>query len=358
MQRPSHLGVDPVDALHDETTMKITVVGLGAVGGLMAARLANAGHAVSGLARGATLAAIRRHGVRLDAGGENGITGTPLEATYDAGALGLQDLVIVAVKGPALAAVAGQIQPLLGPETMVMPAMNGVPWWFLRAGTSAAAVAGRRLASVDPDGRIETCLPLDRVVGCVVHLACSSPEPGLVRLGFGNRLIVGEPAGGRSARVDSVVALLDGAGFEAEPSTDIRQQIWYKLWGNMTMNPVSALTGSDSHAILDDPLVLDFMLGAMRESAQIGDAIGCSITESGHERMAIARALGPFKTSMLQDAIAARPLELDALVGAVHEIGGHLGLAMPNIGALLGLARLMARNRGLYPAAVGAAPAV
>lgn len=330
--------------------MKITVVGLGAVGGLMAARLADAGHAVSGLTRGATLAAVRRHGLRLDSGSANGIVSRPLSVTDDADALGVQELVIVAVKGPALASVAEQIQPLLGPTTLVMPAMNGVPWWFLQTGAVAEAVAGRRLASVDPDGTIEARLPIDRVIGCVVHLACSSPESGLVRLGFGNRLIVGEPAGGRSTRSDAVAASLGAAGFDAEVSADIRHAIWYKLWGNMTMNPVSALSGADSHAILDDPLVLGFMLGAMREAAQIGDAIGCSIIDSGEERMAIARALGPFKTSMLQDTLAARPLELDALVGAVHEIGGHLGLAMPNIAALLGLARLMARSRGLYPA--------
>lgn len=335
--------------------MKITVVGLGAVGGLIAARLANAGHAVSAFARGATLAAVRRHGLRLDSGSASGITSTPLDVTDDAHAIGVQDLVIVAVKGPALAGVAEQIQPLLGPMTLVMPAMNGVPWWFLQTGALSEAVAGRRLASVDPNGKIEASLPRDQVIGCVVHLACSSPEPGLVRLGFGNRLIVGEPAGGRSTRADAVATALGDAGFDAEACPDIRHQIWYKLWGNMTMNPVSALTGADSHAILDDPLVLGFMLAAMREAARIGDAIGCSIAESGDERMAIARALGPFKTSMLQDTLAARPLELDALVGAVHEIGGHLGLAIPNIAALLGLARLMARSRGLYPAALPAA---
>jgi 2-dehydropantoate 2-reductase len=328
--------------------MKIAVVGLGAVGGLMAARLAAAGHQVSALARGATLAALRDHGLRLDMAGRQ--TSVRLAASDDAATLGAQDLVIVALKGPALAAAAASMQPLLGAETVVMPAMNGVPWWFLQAAPAAVALADRRLASVDLDGRIAALLPLERVLGCVVHLTCSSPEPGLVRHGFGDRLIVGEPAGGRSARVDAVSAALAQAGFQTEASTDIRREIWYKLWGNMTMNPVSALTGAESHHIIDDPLVLAFMLGTMEEAARIGAQIGCAITQSGEERMAVARQLGAFKTSMLQDSLAGRPLEIDALVGAVHEIGTRLGIAMPNIGALLGLTRLMARERGLYPA--------
>ncbi|HEY9240077.1 MAG TPA: ketopantoate reductase C-terminal domain-containing protein, partial [Burkholderiaceae bacterium] len=155
-----------------------------------------------------------------------------------------------------------------------------------------------------------------------------------------------------SARVDAVCAALAAAGFTTEASADIRREVWYKLWGNMTMNPVSALTGAESHRIIDDPLVLQFMLGTMEEAAAIGARIGCAITQSGHERMAVARQLGAFKTSMLQDTLAGRPLEIDALVGAVHEIGTRLAVPMPNIGALLGLTRLMARERGLYPLAV------
>jgi 2-dehydropantoate 2-reductase len=232
-----------------------------------------------------------------------------------------------------------------------MPAMNGVPWWFLQTLPAATAPANRQLASVDPDGRIAAALPLDRVLGCVVHLACASPEPGLVRHSFGDRLIVGEPAGGASARTEAVCAALTAAGFTAEPSTDIRQDIWYKLWGNMTMNPVSALTSAPTDRILDDPLVHAFILRTMQEGALIGAQIGCPIAQSGEARMALTRELGSFKTSMLQDALAGRALELDALVAAVREIGERLSLATPNIDALLGLTRLMARERGLYPAA-------
>jgi 2-dehydropantoate 2-reductase len=188
------------------------------------------------------------------------------------------------------------------------------------------------------------------VLGCVVHLTCSCPEPGVVQHGFGDRLIVGEPAGGPSARTAAVCAALADAGFQAEASDDIRHAIWFKLWGNMTMNPVSALTGATADRILDDPLVLGFMLAAMGEAAEIGERIGCPIHQSGEQRMEVARQLGAFRTSMLQDLQAGRALELDALVGAVHEIAAKVGVKTPNIGALLGLSRLMARERGLYPA--------
>jgi 2-dehydropantoate 2-reductase len=325
--------------------MKIAVVGLGAVGGLLAGRLATTGHDVCALARGATLAALREHGLRVTMSGQ--AFNTPINASDDAHQLGPQDLVIVALKGPALAVAAQGLQALMGPETTVMPAMNGVPWWFLQA--TAAAGATPRLASIDPDGHIEAAIPLACVLGCVVHFTCSSPQPGVVQHGFGDRLIVGEPGGGASARTNAVCAALAQAGFKAEASADIRYDIWFKLWGNMTMNPVSALTGATTDHILDDPLVHGFILRAMQEAAQIGARIGCPITQSVEERMAVTRQLGGFKTSMLQDAQAGRALELDALVGAVHEIGTRVNVPMPNIGALLGLTRLMARERGLYP---------
>ena len=335
--------------------MKIAVVGLGAVGGLLAARLARAGCSVSGLARGATLAAVRDRGLRVEEAGRETVARLPV--SDDAASLGPQDLVVIALKGPALIAAAESLRPLLGERTIVLPAMNGVPWWFMstarptRAARDPAASMEAPLASVDPDGRIGRTLPVAQVLGCVVHLTCSSPEPGLVKHGFGQRLIVGEPAGGVSARTESVCRTLAEAGFTAEPSADIRKDIWYKLWGNMTTNPISALTGATTDRILDDPLVHAFMLRVMAEAAAIGARIGCPIEQSGEDRMVVTRQLGGFRTSMLQDAIAGRPLEIDALVGAVHEIGSRLGVDAPNISALLGLTRLMARERGLYPAA-------
>jgi 2-dehydropantoate 2-reductase len=227
--------------------------------------------------------------------------------------------------------------------------MNGVPWWFLQTPAIARRLRNdeQGLASIDPLGHIAAALPLAQVLGCVVHFAAASPAPGVMKHGFGERLIVGEPAGGTSPRVDAVAAVLRDAGFEVDASTDVRRDIWFKLWGNMTMNPVSALTGATCDRILDDPLLRVFVLQAMAEAAAIGARIGCPIEQSGEERMAITRQLGAFKTSMLQDAEAGRPLEIDALVGAVHEIGQRVGVAMPAIGALLGLTRLMARSRGL-----------
>ncbi len=329
--------------------MKITVVGLGAVGGLMAARLALAGHPVSALARGATLAAVRAQGVRLQmAGAEHR---AEVRATDDPVLLGPQDLVVIALKGQALPGLAPTLAPLIGANTTVLTAMNGVPWWFLRTPALAQRLsrAQQQLLSIDPDGHTDRALPVSQVLGCVVHLSCSQPEPGMVAHGFGHRLIVGAPEGGTNDRVQHVQTVLSNAGFQTEASTDIRRDIWYKLWGNMTMNPVSALTGATGDRILDDPLVRQYMIRTMAEAAAVGAEVGCPIEQSGEERLSLARELGAFKTSMLQDTEAGRPLEIDALVTVVQEIGVKLGVPTPQIDTLLGLTRLMARTRGLYP---------
>jgi 2-dehydropantoate 2-reductase len=317
--------------------MKICVAGLGAVGGLVAARLALAGHEVSALARGATLAAVSERGLGLTpAQGERQVV--RIEAAGSAAELPTPELLIVAFKGAALAADAQQLTPLIGPQTIVLPMMNGVPWWFLQPGDAEP------LASVDPHGHIAATVPLAQTLGAVVHLTCVAAAPGEVKHGFGERLIIGEPAGNRSARVEGVAKALESAGFQAERSDDIRRHIWFKLWGNMTMNPVSALTGQACDAILDDDLVRAFMARGMAEAAAIGARIGCPIPQTPEARMAVTRQLGAFKTSMLVDAENGRPLELDALVGAVREIGARIGVATPNIDALHGLARLMDRK--------------
>ena len=321
--------------------MKVCVAGLGAIGGLFAARLSAAGHDVSALARGATLAAVRERGLALTSiNGERSVQ--RIRAAADARELPVPDLLLIAMKGHALAADALALAPLIGPQTVVLPAMNGVPWWFLR---------DTPLTSVDPQGHIAATLPLAQTLGAVVHLTCHTTAPGEVRHGFGERVIVGEPAGGASPRAEAIVAALGRAGFQAEASADIRRDIWFKLWGNMTMNPVSALTGAACDTILDDELVCAFMAAAMGEAAAIGARIGCPIEQSAQARMAVTRQLGSFKTSMLHDAEAGRALEIDALIGAVREIGQRVGLATPNIDALLGLVRLMARTRGLVLAA-------
>ena len=329
--------------------MKVCVVGAGAIGGFLGTRLALSGHPSSAVARGATLEALRIHGWRLRLDGE--LCTAPVHAVADTApdvaALGHQDLVVLAVKAPALTAVARIVGPLLGPDTLVLPAMNGVPWWFLDG--FGGSVAGTRLASVDPEGAVGAAIPTAQVIGCVVHATCSVLQPGLVEHGFGHGLIVGEPGGGESARVGVLADLLGRAGFEVTVSPRIRADIWYKLWGNMTMNPVSVLTGASCDLILDDPLVNRFCLAVMREAAETGARIGCPIDQTGEDRNAVTRKLGAFKTSMLRDAETGKPLELDALLTAVAEIGQRTGTPTPFIDALLGLTRLNARVRGLYP---------
>lgn len=326
--------------------MKVCIVGAGAIGGLIGTRLAAAGAAeVCALARGATLAALRAHGWRLD--GPTGALQAPARASDDPSALGVQDLVVIAVKAQSLPALAPTLSPLLGSATVVLPAMNGVPWWF---GHGVPGLDGMPLESVDPDGGIARAIPYPAVLGCVVHASASTPEPGRVLHRMGLGLIVGEPGGGTSARVQAVVEHLAQAGFEAQASTDVRRAAWFKLWGNLTMNPVSALTGATGDRVLADPLVREFCSQAMREAAAIGARVGCPIDQNPEDRHAITSRLGAFRTSMLQDVEAGRAIELDAIVGAVRELGQRTGVATPAIDALFGLTRLMAQVRGLYPA--------
>jgi 2-dehydropantoate 2-reductase len=326
--------------------MKVCVVGAGAIGGFIGTRLAISGHDVSAFARGATLAALRKHGWRLRQGGK--LRGAPARASDRSAELGAQDLVVIAVKGQSLPDVAPHIRPLLEPHTLVLPAMNGVPWWF---GRGVPALEGTPLSSVDPGGVVSNAIPFEQVIGCVVHASTWTSEPGLVEHKMGDKLIVGEPAGGESARVNELSATLEQAGFQIERSTDVRRDIWYKLWGNMTMNPVSAITGATSDQVLADPLVVAFCSAAMREASAVGMQIGCTIDQQPEDRHVITRKLGSFKPSMLQDVEAGRTLELDAIVSVVREIAQRVGVATPSIDALLGITRLFARTRGLYRAA-------
>lgn len=331
--------------------MKVCIVGAGAIGGLvvgrLGSRLAPAEIDLSVIARGATLDALRREGLRLqlDPDGELSV---PVRAVADPHELGAQELVIVAVKAPALPAVAPLVADLLSSHTSVLVAMNGVPWWFFDHVNGPCA--GLRLASVDPGDVVRRAIPTPHVMGCVVHASSSTAAPGVVRPGRGDGLIVGEPAGGTSRRVEHIAALLGRAGFSVTVSSHIQRDIWFKLWGNMTMNPVSALTQASCDRILDDPLVRSFCSAAMREAQAIGARFGCTIDQAPDERHAVTRRLGAFKTSMLQDLQAGRPLEIDALVGVVREIGAHVGIATPSIDALFGLVRLLAQTKGLYGA--------
>ena len=325
--------------------MKVCIYGAGAIGGWIGVGLAQAGCRINVVARGATLEALQRDGLSLVRGDQR--TRVAVHAVANPAELGVQDLVVVAVKAPALPAVAARIAPLLGPETIVLTAMNGVPWWFLQGGFGGP-LAGTQLEAVDPGGKIDAAIPARHVIGGVVHASCSLDGPGMVRHHFGNGLIIGEPSGTATPRVQRLEALLKQAGFEARLSAQIQKDVWYKLWGNMTVNPISALTGATTDLILNDELVRGFISTIMLEAREIGERIGIPIAESPEDRHAVTRRLGAFKTSMLQDVEAHRPVELDALVSVVRELGQRAGVATPFTDALLGLARLQARQLGLY----------
>jgi 2-dehydropantoate 2-reductase len=325
--------------------MRIAIVGAGAIGVWFATRLARAGFEVGVLARGETLKSIKQHGLRLIAGDK--IFSASVAASDDAAELGTQDLVIVALKGPALAGVAPAVEKLCRPDTCILSAMNGIPWWFFHG--LPGPMSDASLPAVDANAAISIAMPPGQVLGCVVHAACSTSEPGCSVHRTGNRLIVGEPRGGTSPRLDRVVAALRAGEYDVTVSQRIQQDIWYKLWGNMTMNPISALTGATGDRILDDPLISGFILRIMAEASEIGVRIGCPISETGEARNQVTRKLGAFKTSMLQDVEAGRAIEIDALLAAPREIGGMIGVATPNMDALHGLTRLFASVKGLNP---------
>ena len=324
--------------------MKICVYGAGAVGGLMAGRLAQSGHDVSVVARGAHLTAILRDGLRIESGGKR--AATRLMANNDAARLGPQDCVIVAVKGQSLPGVAANIEPLLDEGTTIVTAMNGVPWWFF----DRLAFGGGKLhlESLDPGGALSRAMPTGRIVGCVVHLSASTPEPGLIRHNMGNRLILGEPGGRNTARTAGIVQALTQAGFEAEASGFIEKDFWVKLLGNVSFNPVSALTLATADRLIDNAYVKSYMVAIMHECLAIGRAVGVDADIDPEARMDMARKLGVFKTSMQQDLEAGKSLEIDGLLTGTLEIAKKAGVAAPFTESLAGLARLRAESTGQY----------
>ncbi len=326
--------------------MKICIYGAGAIGGTLGARLALSGNQVSVVARGAHLNAIRANGLTLLHGDERHTVRVP--ASSNAADLGHQDLVIIALKGHSLPAAVQGIAPLLGPDTAVMTAMNGIPWWFFDGW--GGALQGRSLKACDPDGGIARAIAPSRVIGGVVFVAADVPEPGVVRWNSGGRVIIGEPSNQPSARVEDLSKSLVGAGFEAIESKNIRRDIWMKLLGNICFNPVSVLTGVSTDLMLDDAHMARLFAAMMLETLSIGNALGLDITLKPEERMAQTRKLGPIKTSMLQDIEAGRPIELDGIVGSTVEIAAHLKLETPFINAVFGSVRVRAAALGLYAA--------
>jgi 2-dehydropantoate 2-reductase len=325
---------------------RICVVGAGAIGGFLAAGLARAGHDVSILARGGTLDALRRHGIRFESAAER--YSVPVRASDRAEDLGRQQLVFIGVKAPALPAAARLLPPLLEKETIVVPAQNGLPWWFFLAATGR--LAGQRLRSVDSDGAIERAIPISHVVGAVVFASCSCPDPGLVRHAAGTRLIFGEPGGGDSPRVNQLVGLLNDAGFAAEASENVRREIWLKLLGNACWNPVSLLTGASTDRLIDDEALRRLFTGMMEEMIALARTLGIETDLRPADRIAVTRKLGSVKTSMLQDVEAGRTVEIDAILGALVETAEAAGFPDRFLGTVYALARMRARVLGLYSA--------
>jgi 2-dehydropantoate 2-reductase len=320
--------------------MKITVVGGGAIGGIVAARLVRGGVPVNLLARGAHLDAIRRGGLTVVEGDDRYVVN--VNATDQAGKLGVQDLLFICLKGPALTQAASSLAPLVGPGTHIVSVMNGVPWWFLNE--FGGSLEGQRLESVDPGGVVSSALPPSQVSGCVVHLSSSVARPGVIKKGNGNQLIIGAACERTSAQAAHAIELLRLAQFDVTASSQIRSDIWIKLWGNMTMNPISAITRSTADVILDDPLTENLVVAIMEEARQVGKEIGIELTMSAQARNALTRKLGAFKTSMLQDVEAGRQLEIEAILGAPYEIAVKAGIAVPFLGMLYGLTRQLNAN--------------
>ena len=321
--------------------MKVCVIGAGAIGGWMAGLLADAGNDVSLLARGETLAALKADGLKVRRKGKD--RAYRLSVSNDPADLGEQDAVIVAVKGQNVLAVAADAKALLGKSGIVVPAVNGIPWWFFQM--PGVPQSGFALSSVDPGGETARAIACERVVGCVVHASAWTPQPGVVEVNGEDKLIFGEPGGAPSPRVEAFAAAFGKPALPVVVSDTIRSDIWLKLWGNMTMNPLSVLTGATTLGMLSEPDVTALVREMMLEMKRIGAKIGLPIPLMPEDRMAITRKLGDIKTSMLRDWEAGRALEIDPILGVLSEIAKRVEEPAPFLHAVLGLLRLRAKNK-------------
>jgi 2-dehydropantoate 2-reductase len=325
--------------------MKFCVYGAGAIGGYLAVELALAGQQVCIVARGAHLKAIQENGLKLIIGGREKLA--RVAAAEDPGAFGVQDVVICALKAHQAYEAASAFAPLLGPETSVLTAMNGIPWWyFYRAG---GPFEGHHLGSVDPGGRQWHAIGPSRAIGCVVEPACEVTAPGVVIHHNLNRFIIGEPDGTHSIRTAALAKALIEAGFDAPVRDNIRYNIWLKLWGNVCFNPISVLTGATLDRMIAEPALLSLCKAMMLEAKSVNEALGVQIPAQMMERrLAVAGSLVGHKMSMLQDLERGRKLEIDALVSAVQELGRLTGVSTPMVDAVLGLVQERGRAAGLY----------
>lgn len=326
--------------------MKLCIYGAGAIGGLLGAKLAAAGEAVTLIARGPHLAAMRANGLKLVSEGKETVA-RPL-ATEDPAEAGPQDAVIITLKAPGVPAIADRLKPLLGPETMVVTAMNGVPWWYFHG--LEGPWRDRRIACLDPEGRLERAIETRRVIGCVVYPAAEIVAPGFVRHDYGNRFMLGEPDGSKSARIQALSQALTKAGFKAPVRPRIRDDIWTKLWGNLSFNPVSALTHGTLARIAGDPGTRAVIRRMMAEAEAVGRALGVEFAVDIETRIGWAADVGEHRTSMLQDLEQGRAMEIDALLGAVVEMGDLVGIDTPILDTVLALVVQRAQLAGCYPA--------
>ena len=314
-------------------------MGAGAIGGMMATRLAVAGHDVSVIARGEHLDAIRHHGLKLVEMDGSTTVAVGIAASDDFGALGTHDAVILALKAHQIAAVAPELERLCDDGTMIVPVQNGVGWWYFER--HGGPHDGHRLKSLDPDGTIAAAVPPERIVACIAYPAAEKTAPGVITHVEGDRFPVGELDGTKSERAMALGGALISAGFKSRVLTDIRSHLWVKAWGNLAFNPISALTGATLVEICRTPATRDLAARMMTEAGNIAEALGVSIRISVDRRIAGAEAVGEHKTSMLQDAEAGRPLELDPLVGVFVELGELTGVPTPAISTVYGLASLL-----------------
>ena len=323
--------------------MKVCIFGAGAIGGYVAVKLAQTGHAVSVVARGSHLEAIKAKGLTLQQGGMR-YHARP-KAAADPSALGVQDYVFVSVKAPSLPDVAARLAPLVGPETAVVTAMNGIPWWFFHG---FGKFHGTTFDSIDPAGVLAKALPPERILGCVLHIACSVPEPGVIVHNAQNRFFMGELDGTASPRLAALVEAMKISGMEAEARPDIRRDVWVKLLGNMTFAPVSLLTQTTNDLMAADPGVRKIFTAMIEDANAVGASYGLASDMSTQQRIDLGGSLKGFRTSMLQDMDKGRPVELDTIVRAVIDMGRKVGVAAPMIETIYALAAQRAQAAGIY----------
>lgn len=323
--------------------MKICIYGAGAIGGYLGVQLALAGEDVSLIARGPHLEAIQADGLKLLIAGEERTA--QLTATDDPAQLAPQDYVIVTLKAHSVPGVVDAMQPLLGAETAVVTAVNGVPWWYFYQ--LEGPWQDRTLDSVDPGGKQWRDIGPERAIGCVVYPACEVPEPGVIQHVSGDRFTLGEPSGEKSDRVKVLSRALINAGFKA-PVRRIRDEIWVKLWGNLCFNPISALTHATLDLVATEPGTRAVARAMMLEAQAIGERLGVHFSVDVDKRIDGAAAVGAHKTSMLQDLERGRPMEIDALVTAVQEMGRLVDMPTPTIDIVLSLVQQRARQAGCY----------